>query len=124
MVLSSDLFHDGLQGVRIRGVTDVMQETRGTDRHGVLLGQPDGIGHLACEIICSETMFETGVVGTGEDHIRHTELLDPAEPLHLVPVQQVEEHPVHFDSAVHGVVYGLHAVQIIHRLSRVCRPRC
>ena len=125
MVQAGHFLHDSLEGVGIGCVADIMQKTCRTDLVAVLLGQGDGIRHLASEMICTETVFETGMVRTGENEIGEAQLLDPSQPLHLVPVEEFEERSVHLDASVDRIVNCLrlgHA--LTRRLSKACRQRC
>ncbi len=122
VVETGDLLHHRFEGVGIGCVTDVMQQSCGTHRESVLLRQRDGFRHLSREMICTQTVLETGVVRSGEDKVRGTELLDSPEPLHLMPVQKVQEEPVDTYASVHWVMYGLDLVHgLTRRPSRACR---
>jgi hypothetical protein len=69
------------------------------------------IGQDHCQMVCSQAVLEPGVICSGVDQICETELLYPAQPLHLWRAYQSSSKVVKLNIAVNWVSDLYHFVR-------------
>jgi hypothetical protein len=89
--------------MREGAVAYVVQEGCSAHKQAVVLVQAEVIGEQRGHMIGSQAMLETGVVGPGIDEICQAQLLDPAEPLHLRGIGNLQGQALQLDVSVHRI---------------------
>jgi hypothetical protein len=90
MICSEKWSQGRFGGMRERPVADIMQERSRTYQQPIFFFQAKMTGEERGHMVSPEAMLESGMVSTGIDEIRESELLYPAQPLHLRGVRQLQ----------------------------------
>ena len=64
------LMEDGFEGVRIRPMSNVVQQRRGRNQRGLRVVEPKVAADAACGVADPQRVLKPGVVRTGEDEVR------------------------------------------------------
>jgi len=107
----------GFCGMGEGAMAHIVQKRSSTDQPPVVLIQPQIFGKTSGQVIGPKAVLEAGMVGPGIDQTGQTELLDPAQPLHLGCVRHLLGILLQPDIAVHRISdFGHQRVQRPHAL--------